>query len=262
MKADRVARFVAVGLAAGFFAAVPLIAATLPATAVNAVEAADENEAIAIRLAEMLRSARTVISRNQTLINDATVGDKGLTGDRVLAEAITLYREKIGEDPAATGADTREGTLLSALMDSIVAVMNENQPAINAVDVGFKGFIPAVFARLVNERFVAQVGDIAQMKVTAPQYLVRNRKARPDTWESVVIADRFGSADWPRGKPYSEQIEVGGRPAFRLLEPEYYAASCLSCHGEPAGETDITGYPKEGGHEGDLGAAISIVLFK
>jgi hypothetical protein len=46
-----------------------------------------------------------------------------------------------------------------------------------------------------------------------------------------------------------------------MMMPEYYASSCLSCHGSPKGETDITGYPKEGGHEGDLGAIISITLF-
>jgi hypothetical protein len=47
-----------------------------------------------------------------------------------------------------------------------------------------------------------------------------------------------------------------------MMMPEYYAASCLSCHGSPKGETDITGYPKEGGKEGDLGAVISVILFK
>ena len=36
----------------------------------------------------------------------------------------------------------------------------------------------------------------------------------------------------------------------------------LSCHGEPKGAIDVTGYPKEGGKAGDLGGAISIVLFK
>jgi hypothetical protein len=47
-----------------------------------------------------------------------------------------------------------------------------------------------------------------------------------------------------------------------MMMPEYYAASCLSCHGSPKGETDITHYPKEGGKEGDLGAVISVSLFK
>jgi hypothetical protein len=98
--------------------------------------------------------------------------------------------------------------------------------------------------------------------VTAPEALVRNRKARPDPWEVAVLQDKFAAADWHKGDPFSEIVTIEGRPAFRLLVPEYYTATCLACHGQPAGEMDITGYPKEGGAEGDLGAAISITLFR
>jgi hypothetical protein len=128
--------------------------------------------------------------------------------------------------------------------------------------VGFKGFIPATFARLVNERFEEKVGDKAKIKVTAPEDLIRNRKARPDEWEQHVIEQDFLSAGWPKGKSFTENVEVNGRPSFRMLIPEYYSASCLTCHGGPKGEVDVTGYPKEGKAEGDLGGAISITLFK
>ena len=47
-----------------------------------------------------------------------------------------------------------------------------------------------------------------------------------------------------------------------MAVPEYYAASCLSCHGGPKGDIDVTGYPKEGGSEGDLGGVISISLYR
>jgi hypothetical protein len=46
-----------------------------------------------------------------------------------------------------------------------------------------------------------------------------------------------------------------------MMIPGYYTQPCLSCHGEPKGQIDITGYPKEGGKLGDLGAAVSITLF-
>jgi hypothetical protein len=42
-------------------------------------------------------------------------------------------------------------------MDAIVEVMDANQTTINAKGTGFKGFIPALFARLVNEAFVRRV---------------------------------------------------------------------------------------------------------
>ena len=240
-----------------------LIGATFTAPMIKGVFAATESDAtVAMRLADLLRSARTVISRNQDLINDPAKGDKGLTGEKVLIDAIALHKEKTGEDPRDSDASTLEGKLLRAQMDSIAAVVDENQTTINAKGVGFKGFIPAVFARLVNEKFAEKVGDVANVKVTAPENLVRNRKARPDAWETRIIENEFLKPDWPTGQPFSELAEVEGKPAFRILVPEYYTPSCLSCHGEPAGEVDITGYPKEGGKEGDLGAAISIILFK
>ena len=102
-----------------------LIAVTVLAPLAGGVFAATDNDAaIAMRLADLLRSARTVISRNQDLINDPALGDKGLTGDKVLAEAIALHKEQTGEDPRDSDASTLEGKLLRAQMDSIVAVVD------------------------------------------------------------------------------------------------------------------------------------------
>ena len=36
--------------------------------------------------------------------------------------------------------------------------------------------------------------------------------------------------------------------------------TCLECHGEPKGEIDVTGHPKEGWAIDDIGGAISIVI--
>jgi hypothetical protein len=224
--------------------------------------AGTDDAAIAARLAEMLRSARTVVSQYQDVINDPSKEDKGLTADRVVAETIAIYREQTGEDPQTTDPQSRVGKLLRAQLASIHDVLAENQSTINQPGVGFKGFIPAVFARLVNEKFEERVGEEARVKVTAPEALIRNRRARPDAWETSVITAKFAAPEWPKGGPFSEVAEAGGRQAFRLIVPEYYGASCLSCHGQPAGEMDITGYPKEGGKEGDLGAAISVTLFR
>ena len=101
----------------------------------------------------------------------------------------------------------------------------------------------------------------AEVKVTAPPELVRNCKARPDAWEADIMKTKLLTADWPKGQSYSAVVDTNGRPAFRVAVPEYYAASCLVCHGSPKGEMDLTGYPKEGGKTGDLGAVISITLY-
>jgi hypothetical protein len=223
---------------------------------------ADDDAAIAKSLADMLRAARQVISSNQTRINDPNLGDKGLSGNVVLQQAIEIFKKATGTDPASIDPASRHGRLLHAQMDAIVEVTDANQATINAKGVGFKAFIPAVFARLVNEAFESRAKDEAQIKVTAPEQLVRNRKSRPDEWEGDVIRSKLLHADWPRGQAYAADAVTKGRSAYRMMTPEYYATSCLSCHGSPKGETDITGYPKEGGKEGDLGAVISVTLFK
>jgi cytochrome c553 len=222
----------------------------------------DDDAAIAKSLADMLRASRQVISSNQTRINDPNLGDKGLSGQVVLQQAVEIYKKATGTDPASIDPASRLGRLLRAQMDAIVEATDANQATINAKGVGFKAFIPAVFARLVNEAFESRAKDEAQIKVTAPEQLVRNRKSRPDEWEGDVIRSKLLQADWPRGQAFAADATTKGRSAYRMMMPEYYANSCLSCHGSPKGETDITGYPKEGGKEGDLGAVISVTLFK
>lgn len=221
-----------------------------------------EEEQIALQLADLLRAARAVISAKQDLINDPDVGDKGLTGDVVLAETIARFEESTGMDPTTVDPNSRLGQLFQAQMAAIREVMDEAQGSINQPGVGFKGFVPAIFARLVNERFEEKVGDRATIKVTAPAVLVRNRMALPDDWESEHIESQLLSPDWPEGQVFATAAESDGRDAFRVLVPEYYTPGCLTCHGEPKGEIDVTGYPKEGGKLGDLGGVISITLFR
>ena len=246
-------------LCSAIFALLILGMMTLPA--IGAASPTDEDAVIAQSLAEMLRNARTVISNNQDLINNPELGDKHLTGQVVLDQAAKSYAKATGTDPATIDPNSRQGRLLRAMMAAIVAATDDNQATINEKGTGFKGFIPAVFARLVSEDFNQMAKGEAEVKVTAPPELVRNRKARPDAWEADIIKAKLLGAGWPKGQSYSAVVATNGRPAFRVVVPEYYAASCLVCHGSPKGEMDLTGYPKEGGKAGDLGAVICITLY-
>lgn len=235
------------------------LAVVTPSTGQTQADEKGEVE-LALSLAKMLQAARSVISRNQDLINDPERGDKGLTGDVVLAAAIEDYKKETSQDPTALDPASRQGRLLRAEMDAVKEVMDENQALINQKGLGFKGFIPAIFARLVTERMQDKVGDDLRIKVTAPPALVRNRKSRPDQWEQEIIESRLQSPSWNRGEHFYQRDDRG-RKSFRVMVPEYYSASCLSCHGGTKGEIDITGYPKEGAGDGDLGGVISITLF-
>jgi Protein of unknown function (DUF3365) len=224
--------------------------------------APDDDRAVAESLASMLRAGRTVISRYQARINDPETGEKGLTGKTVLTETMRVYQETTGIDPLSIDPSSRQGRLLRAQMDSIAEAVDSNQDTLNKKGLGFKGFIPSTFGRLVNEAFNKRAVGEAEVKVTAPLDLIRNRKARPDAWETEVINAKLLSETWPKGQAYSTVAGSKGRQAFRMAVPEYYAASCLACHGGPKGAIDLTGYPKEGRKEGDLGGVISITLFK
>jgi hypothetical protein len=222
----------------------------------------DEDTAIAGNLARLLSAGLEVISINQDLIDNKDIGEKGLDGKTVLAKALQLYQKATGSDPLTVDPTARRGRLLRAEMNAIVEVMDGQQKSLNQRGIGFKGFIPATFGRLIVESFNRGAAGDAEIKITAPPELVRNRKSRPDSWESTVIREKFLSASWPKGQSYAAIAESKGRPAFRIAVPDYYTASCLSCHGGPKGQTDITGYPKEGANEGDLGGVISITLYR
>ena len=240
------------------------IAATAVATSTKASNPAlpDDDAAIANGLATLLRAGRTVVSRHQDRLNDPKLGNKSFDSKSMLAEAVTIFQKTTGGDPHAIDANTRYGKLLRMQMDAMAEVVNAHQETLNRKGVGFKGFIPAVFGRLTNEAFGRRAAGIAEVKVTAPTKFIRNPKAKADAWETAVIQDKLLSSAWPKDRQFAEVNQTKGRTAHRTMVPEYYGATCLSCHGSPQGEIDITGYAKEGGHEGELGGAISITLYR
>lgn len=252
---SRYGRKIALGAVLGAFCI------SLFAGAGQVISATTDNEEIALNMATLLRSARAVISKNQKLINDPAKGDKGLSGEAVLATTKENYKKATGTDIDSFDFSSLQGELLLAEMQAIVEVMDEAQVLINEEGTAFKGFLPAIFARLVTEKFRAKKGEVADIKLTAPKDYVRNRANRPDKWEHKVIEEQFKSASHPNGQHVAEMADKKGKEAFRLILPEYYKESCLACHGGPKGERDVTGGKKEGGTLGELGGAISVVIY-
>jgi general secretion pathway protein A len=121
----------------------------------------------------------------------------------------------------------------------------------------YKGLIPATFGTETAARF--QKFSPIYMKQTAPDHLVRNPKNKPDAYETAAF-ERFGGSSSASDKRQiiSELVDEGR--SARLMLPLYYEKSCMACHGEPKGEQDISGYAREGGKEGDLAGAISVMI--
>jgi hypothetical protein len=205
-------------------------------------------------LIKILQIGRGVISEHQALINDPSKANKNFTGDFVAGQVIERFRKQTRIDLSRSNGLPQAGLFL-ALVESEKEVVDESQPVINKQGVGFKGFLPAVFARKSGERFYRKTG--IRLKLTSADY--RYPGNRPDDFESEVLRV-FADSRHPKGQAYSKATMIDGKPVLRMMDPEYAAASCLNCHGSPKGERDITGMKKEGWKEGELAGAISIVL--
>ena len=220
----------------------------------------DDKAELSRELTTLFRSARGVISKNQKHINNPDIGDKGLSSEKVVAAARQNYENATGKALVLPDVSTPTGEAVHAMLAAISEVMAEAQPLINEQGKGFKGFLPAIFARLVAAKFSNKMEGKISIKLTAPKSYVRNRKNRPDKWESGIIEDQFKSDGYEKGKAFWENTSRRGQDVYRYILPEYYAKSCLGCHGMPKGERDITGGKKEGGQLGELGGAISLVI--
>jgi hypothetical protein len=222
-----------------------------PAAAVTAMEA----EETARLLAALLDSGRIVVDRNQTLIDDQRRGDKGFTP--------TVFEKQLQEEfLGRTGIDFKRlnsadippmsRALLRGLVEASKSVVADAQIVINQRGVGYKNFIPATFGSQAAARFSAT--SHVRLKQTALQ--PRNEKNLPDSYEDTVLRRLTDQAE--PSQTISELDDAG--KTLRMMVPIYYEKDCLKCHGRPAGDLDISGYPKEGAGEGDLAGAISISI--
>ena len=202
----------------------------------------------------MASLGRKIVSSNQTLINDPTKEAKGFTADSFTATLkAMLLEEKID-----LNKEIKKGGLSGKSMESLLeaqrTVLTDAQGLINKKGMGFKGFLPALFARKAFEIFNQQGSGITG-KTTA--LIVRNVKNAPDSWERKSI-EKFMDPGYPKGKAISEVVDG----TLRYIKPEYYTeeAGCLKCHGEPKGERDISGGLKDGFRDGAPGAALSFTI--
>jgi len=211
-------------------------------------------------LAVLLDSGRVTIGANQPLINDPTKGDKGFTPEVFEQQLIARFKERTGIDLAdLKNAQVPEMArpMLAKLVEESKKTVASYQATINIPGIKYKGLIPATFGTEAAARFQRWSG--IYLKQTAPDQLLRNPKNKADEFEAAAF-QKFADPSYPRvgEKILSETVEDG--KMVRVLLPLFFGKACLNCHGEPKGERDISGFPKEGGKEGDLGGAISVKL--
>ena len=211
-------------------------------------------------LAVLLDAGRVTIGKNQLLLNDPTQGDKGFTPEVFAQQTIAEFKQRTGHDLtnlADAPVPEMAKPLLARLLEESRKTVASYQMVINMPGIKYKGLIPATFGTETGKRFESWSG--VYLKQTAPDHLIRNPKNKPDAFEAAEMK-KMSEPSFPRvGEQIVSEIVEDGK-SVRVLLPLFYGKACLSCHGTPKGERDVTGYPREGAQEGDLGGAISVKL--
>ena len=145
--------------------------------------------------------------------------------------------------------------VLAAEMRAAWDFVDMNQEVINRAEDGAfrtKHLVCVVAAKSISMLFTSETDYSIRFTNDTP----RQAANAPDAFEQEDLA--AFNAD-PDRKAFWRVVDAGdGTRVFRYTEPLYVTESCLECHGDPVGELDQYGYPKEGMQVGQVGGAMSI----
>lgn len=145
--------------------------------------------------------------------------------------------------------------VLAAEMRAAWDFVDMNQEVINRAEDGAfrtKHLVCVVAAKSISMLFTSETDYSIRFTNDTP----RQAANAPDAFEQEALA--AFNAD-PDRKAFWRVVDAGdGTRVFRYTEPLYVTESCLECHGDPVGERDQYGYPKEGMQVGQVGGAMSI----
>lgn len=145
--------------------------------------------------------------------------------------------------------------VLASEMRAAWDFVDMNQDVINRAEDGSfrtKHLVCVVAAKSISMLFTTETDYSIRFTNDTP----RQAANAPDEFEQEALA--AFNAD-PNRKAFWRVVDAGdGTRVFRYTEPLYVTESCLECHGDPVGELDQYGYPKEGMQVGQVGGAMSI----
>lgn len=145
--------------------------------------------------------------------------------------------------------------VLASEMRAAWDFVDMNQDVINRAEDGTfrtKHLVCVVAAKSISMLFTTETDYSIRFTNDTP----RQAANAPDEFEQEALA--AFNAD-PERKAFWRVVDAGdGTRVFRYTEPLYVTESCPECHGDPVGELDQYGYPKEGMQVGQVGGAMSI----
>jgi signal transduction histidine kinase len=146
--------------------------------------------------------------------------------------------------------------VLAEEMNAIWDFMEINQGQFIRHADGTYNLYCVVAAKAVSRIFTTNNADNYIIHYT--NLTTRKPDDAPDAFEISALEALYATPGLE--SYYSLETSEDGARVFRYVEPLYITDSCLECHGNPQGEMDIMGYPKEGLEAGDIAGAASIIM--
>ena len=169
--------------------------------------------------------------------------------------AVDILWNRSLQNAQAENEAREKAEVLAAEMRAAWDFVDMNQEVINRAEDGTfrtKHLVCVVAAKSISMLFTTETDYSIRFTNDTP----RQAANAPDAFEQEALA--AFNAD-PDRKAFWRVVDAGdGTRVFRYTEPLYVTESCLECHGDPVGELDQYGFPKEGMQVGQVGGAMSI----
>jgi len=217
-------------------------------------------------IAKVYHASMVYIFNKQSLINSSTQNKDGLFGQSFIGKIQSTYKVMFNQ-PFPKQTDKHISNLLTLMM----LVMEDNRTLLLDNDIGFKGFIPAIFAFQLSQKFKER-GFGLNIKFTNFEDRVRNKLNSPDYWEENALTTL---KERSIKEVYDNDTSFEGMAALRYMRAVEITPMCLNCHGVPQDNPvnservkeqwhhkDKTGFLMEGWKLGELGGGISVVLYQ
>ena len=166
-----------------------------------------------------------------------------------LVIAISIVADARLQEKQSEESLHEQAYILSQQMQAVWDFIAVNQDRINTDADGsynFKGLHCSIAGTSVGALFTNRTDYIIRYVSDKP----RNEQNTADELENKAI-DAFRSNKGLKEYAVFDTAE-NGVEYYRYLIPLKMTSGCVSCHGDPAGEIDVTGFEKEGLADGEL----------
>lgn len=234
--------------------------------AINADEGVADDKEIITEVAKIYQASLEYIFNQQSLINSTELRKEKLFGQSFIKDIKKQYNDTFNQ-PFPNSSEKHVDHLLTLMM----LVMEDNRTLLLDNDISVKGFIPAIFAFQLSQKFNKR-GVGLNIKFTNLGDRVRNKLNSPDEWEQLALSVL---KDGKIKDVFDADTSFKGKTALRYMRAVKMTPMCLDCHGIPQDKPqnfglikehwsykDKTGFLMEGWTLDELGGGISVVLYQ